>query len=690
MFTPTGMTKVTARHLKRDAYLYVRQSTLRQVLENTESTQRQYALRERAVALGWAREQVVVIDSDLGQSGASAADRAGFQRLVAEVGLGHVGLVLGLEVSRLARSSADWHQLLEICALTDTLILDEDGLYDPSHFNDRLVLGLKGTMSEAELHVLQARLQGGLLNKARRGELKQPLPIGLVYAANQVVLDPDQQVQQALRLFFQTFARTGSAWKTVGVFRRQGLLFPRRVRTGARRGELTWGPLVHSTALHTLHNPRYAGAFFYGRTHTYKTVDGRRHIDTLPQEEWRALVRDAHPGYIRWDEYEDNLCRLAENAQLRGNERRSSPPREGPAVLQGLVLCGRCGERMTVRYHHRRGQELPQYVCQRAGIAYGQPICQSVPGAALDAAVGELLVAMVTPLSLEVALAVQQELRSRVEEAGRLRQQQVEQARYQAELAQRRFLQVDPDNRLVASVLEAEWNERLRVLAQAQEEAERQSSMDRHVLSPEERDAIVALATDFPRLWRDPHTPDRERKRLVRLLLTDVTLLKEEQITAHVRFPGGATQTLCVPLSPPPWQARQTAPRVVQEIERLAAAHTDGEIAALLTAQGLRSGEGKPFHRAMVTRIRVSYGILSRFSRLRAQGLLTGAEMAARLGISVATLQDWQHLGRVHGVRFDEKGSCLYDPHQVALPAKWTRRTVRPADSAPSSVRSAV
>jgi DNA invertase Pin-like site-specific DNA recombinase len=684
------MTKVAARHLKRDAYLYVRQSTLRQVVENTESTQRQYALRERAVALGWAPEQVVVIDSDLGQSGASAADRAGFQRLVAEVGLGHVGLVLGLEVSRLARSSADWHQLLEICALTGTLILDEDGLYDPGHFNDRLVLGLKGTMSEAELHVLRARLQGGLLNKARRGELKQPLPIGLVYTeANRVVLDPDQQVQQALRLFFQTFARTGSAWMTVGVFRRQGLLFPRRVRTGARRGELTWGPLVHSTALNILHNPRYAGAFFYGRTHSYKTADGRSHVDTLPREEWRVLVHDAHPGYIDWAAYEDNLRRLAENAQLHSKERRVSPPREGPALLQGLVLCGRCGERMTVRYHHRRGRELPQYVCQRAGIAHGQPICQSVPGAALDAAIGALLVTMVSPLSLEVALAVQQELRSRGEEAIRLRQQQVEQARYQAELAQRRFLQVDPANRLVAGVLEAEWNERLRVLAQAQEEAERHNTADRHVLSAEEHDALVALATDVPRLWRDPRTPDRERKRLVRLLLTDVTLLKEEQITAHVRFPGGATQTLRLPVPPPAWQARQTAPQVVQEIDRLAADHTDGEIAALLNVQGRRSGEGKAFHRAMVTRLRVSYGVPSLLSRLRARGLVTAAEMAARLGISVATLQDWQHLGRVQGVRYDEKGSCLYDPHQ-APPAKWSRHTARPIDSVPSSVRSAV
>jgi len=251
--------KVTASHLKRAAYLYVRQSTLRQVVENTESTKRQYALRDRAVALGWPVEQVVVIDSDLGQSGASAADREGFQKLVAEVGLGHVGMVLGLEVSRLARSSSDWHRLLEICALTETLILDEDGVYDPGHFNDRLLLGLKGTMSEAELHVLSARLRGGALSKASRGELKSPLPVGLVYTPDdRVVLDPDQQVQQAMRLFFQTFARTGSASMTVRLFRVQRLAFPRRIRAGVHKGELVWAPLLHSNALHLLHNPRYA------------------------------------------------------------------------------------------------------------------------------------------------------------------------------------------------------------------------------------------------------------------------------------------------------------------------------------------------------------------------------------------------------------------------------------------------
>ena len=275
--------KVHASHLKRDAYLYVRQSTLRQVLENTESTQRQYALRQHAVALGWPQERILVIDSDLGQSGASMAGREGFQRLVAEVGMGRAGIVLGLEVSRLARNCTDWHRLLEICALTDTLILDEDGLYDPAHFNDRLLLGLKGTMSEAELHVLRARLRGGILNKARRGELVIRPPVGLVYnPVGALVLDPDQQVQQSLRLLFETFRRTGSATATVKVFRRQGLQFPRRPHTGPHQGELVWGELGHSQTLRVLHNPRYTGAFVFGRSQTRRKMEGATPLNGCP------------------------------------------------------------------------------------------------------------------------------------------------------------------------------------------------------------------------------------------------------------------------------------------------------------------------------------------------------------------------------------------------------------------------
>ena len=538
---PAALHKITARHLARQAMLYVRQSTLHQVLENTESTARQYALRERAIALGWPPERIVVIDQDLGQSGASAADRAGFQRLVAEVGLGHVGLVMGLEVSRLARSSLDWHHLLEICTMTGTLILDEDGLYDPATFNDRLLLGLKGTMSEAELHVLQARLKGGILHKASRAALKVPLPVGLLYAEDQsVILDPDAQIQQALRLLFATFKRTGSAWATVRYFRAQGLLFPRRVRIGPHAGELHWMPLQHNAVLKVLRNPRYAGAFCFGRTHTIKHPDGSLHIETLPQEQWLFLVREVHAGYLNWEEYEANLAQLRANRQAHGEDRRHGPPREGPALLQGLVICGRCGNRMTVGYHEVKGGKrlYPEYRCQKEHVEEGDDkCCQRLLGAGLDAAIAELLLARVTPLSIETSMQIHEELQAQVQEAGRLRAQQVERARYAAELAQRRFLRVDPENRLVADVLEADWNTRLRELAEVQQEAERQQEADQRKLSALEQQAIAELVDDFPRVWNDPRTSDRDRKRMARLLLSDVTVLKQEEvIVVHVRF----------------------------------------------------------------------------------------------------------------------------------------------------------
>ncbi|MGH2396184.1 MAG: recombinase family protein [bacterium] len=655
--------KVKASHLKRSAYLYIRQSTLRQVFENTESTQRQYALRQHAAALGWPLERIITIDTDLGQSGASAVDREGFQRLVTEVSLGRAGIVLGLEVSRLARNSADWHRLLEICALTDTLILDEDGVYDPAHFNDRLLLGLKGTMSEAELHVLRARLQGGIRNKARRGELFVRPPMGFVYNTDgKLVMDPDQQVQRSVRLLFETFRRTGSAMATVKFFAARGLHFPRRVHTGPNQGDVVWAGLEHSRALRILHNPRYAGAFVYGRTHTRKTVEGDWIIEHVPREEWAVLIREAHAGYVDWDEYEQNQRRLHDNCQAYGADRRKSPPREGPALLQGLLICGRCGKRMTVRYHSRAGQLIPDYVCQRDRIEHGEPICQHIPGAAIDEAVGTILVEAVTPVTLEIALAVQQELQSRLEEADRLRQQQVERARYEAELARRRYLRVDPDNRLVADSLEADWNGKLKMLAEAQELCEQQRAQDRKVVDDQQRAAILALADGFPKLWRDPATPDRERKRMVRLLLEDVTLRRAEDLTLHIRFKGGATKTLRLPLPRNSWQQRQTSAEAVREIDRLLHHHTYPEIAAKLNERGLSSGEGKPFTARIVARIQRSYDLTPRYDRLRKAGMLTVEEMATALGIHPQRVKIWNRHRLIRGHAYNGKNDCLYEP----------------------------
>ena len=669
--TMSSHNKVTASHLSRKAYLYVRQSSMQQVFENSESTERQYALKQRAVALGWRLDDIVVVDCDQGQSGASAADRQGFQQLVAEVSLGRAGVVLGLEVSRLARNSSDWHRLLEICALGDTLIVDEDGIYSPCDFNDRLLLGLKGTMSEAELHMLRARLRGGLLNKARRGELTMPLPVGLVYdSASRVVLDPDQQVQNSMRHLFQTFRRTGSASATVKAFRDQKLLFPRRPRSGPGKGELVWGALTHNRTRQVLHNPRYAGAFVFGRHGQHRSPDGRMRPTPLPREQWHTLLLDAHPGYITWEQYEENQKTLRDNACAHGRDRRQSPPREGPALLQGLVMCGVCGDRMTVRYHSRQGRQLPIYVCQRDRIEYAGRICQHIPGAGIDDAIGELLLDTVTPTALEVALTVQDELRRRIDEVDQLHRQRVERAQHEVELARRRFMQVDPDNRLAADALEADWNDKLRVYKESQERYEEQRKELRAELSDEQRAQIAAIAADFPALWRDPKTPHRERKRMVRLLIEDVTIIKRDAISAHVRFKGGATQSLSLPLPPSAWQMRQTPQQIVAKIDALLDSHTDGQIASILNDRGHISGCGKPFNRAMVQKIRRKYNLKNRYQRLRQSGLLTLHEIAEELHVHEQTIKTWRDHGLLLAVPFNDKNECLYPNPGENAPVK--------------------
>ena len=592
--------KVSAGHLSRDAYLYVRQSTVRQVVENTESTRRQYALRERAVALGWPTERVVVIDTDLGQSGADQ-DREGFQHLVAEVGMGRAGIVLGLEVSRLARNSTDWHRLLEICALSDTLILDEDGVYNPGDFNDRLLLGLKGTMSEAELHMLHARLRGGMLNQARRGALKLPLPVGLLYdPLDRVVLDPDAQVQQSLRMLFDTFELTGSAAATVRHFRERRLHFPRRLRTGSRKGELHWQPLEHSRVLQVLHNPRYAGAYAFGRSRQRRLPGGGVESRRLPLEEWTVLLRNAHPGYIGWERFEANRRRLRSNALAHGADRRRGPPREGPALLQGLVVCGVCGQSMTVRYHSRRGRRVPDYVCQRESIRTASAKCQSIPGAGL----------------------------------------------------------------------EAEWNARLRALDDARQELEQQRAQDPGQPDDAQRQRILALSTDFPRLWNDPATPARERKRMARLLIEDVTLTRGTDIALGIRLRGGATRQLQLPPEPPAWQLYRTSEHIMAEIDRLTDNHTDTQIAAILNDLGLRTGRGVAFRPQRIQALRRAYGLKTRYQRLRAQGLLSLTEIAARLEVSTRTVKIWRSHGLLRAHPYNDRNQCLYEPPIGHPPSK--------------------
>jgi DNA invertase Pin-like site-specific DNA recombinase len=640
------------------------------VHENRESTARQYDLKRRAQVLGWAADQIVVIDEDLGLSGATADNRNGFQRLVAEVGLGRVGLVMGLEVSRLARSSTDWHRLLEICALADTLILDEDGIYDPGHFNDRLLLGLKGTMSEAELHLLRARLIGGQLNKARRGDLWMKPPIGFVYdSSGRVVFDPDQQVQRGVRLLFETFRQTGSALRVVHHFKTEGVLWPRRITSGVRAGELFFGPLEHSRVLGILHNPRYTGAFVYGRTRQRKVIiAGQLRYRRLKREEWSVFLPNMHPGYISWEEFESNQTKLLANANGYGEDRRKSPPREGAALLQGLVICGVCGLRMTVRYHTDHGHLMPEYVCQRRGIQTAEPICQHLPGGQIDQAVTELVLKAVNPASLDVALEVFEELRARQAEVDRLRRAQVERAREEAELAQRQYLLARPENRLVVDNLERQWNEKLTSLSQAEEEYSRMSKSQPSALTDEDRDRVHALASDLPRVWNDPRTPARDRKRMLRLLIEDVTLVKNQKIHIHIRWKAGATTSMerPLPLSAP--DLVRTPADIVELVRVLATEQTDAQIARTLNARWLRTGRKHSFTRLIVRHIRNAYDIPSYVQHLRSNGWLTVPEVAAQMGVHSSTAKRFAVEGVLRAVRADDTGRVLFEPVVGPLP----------------------
>ena len=602
--------KVQPHHLERDAYLYIRQSSMKQVIENTESTKRQYALRARAMALGWPDDRIVVIDSDQGESGASAAWREGFRRLVTDVGLGRAGIVMGLEVSRLARNNADWHRLLEICALANTLILDEDGVYEPTNFNDRLLLGLKGTMSEAELHVLKARLRGGILNKVRRGEYRCVLPTGLAYnESGAVVLDPDAQVRETIAHFFETFARVGSAHQTVKAFRDEGLRFPSRLRAPA--AGVVFRQLTASAAMRTLRNPRYAGAYAYGQRVYTRTLDGKKTLRKRACDDWLACIPNAHPGYITWDRHQENLRLLAENGHGY-DVARASPPREGVALLQGRAVCGRCGQHLRVRYRDARGRLESWYVCDRATDSRAEPNCQSLAGSPIDEAVGLLVAEKMTPAAVELALEVRKEIEARYEEADQLRCRAIERAQVDADLAERRFMMVDPANRLVADTLESDWNEKLRALAKVRDERERARRDDRIAIDDAIRDRLFTMTTDFKRLWSAPSTPNRERKRMLAYLIEDVTLVKlaaEGTTRIHVRFRGGQTTTLTTVNPKASWEKVKTPSEIVNLVDHLLDDHLYEEIADILNARGLRPGGAAWPGRggARFTAIRVQY-----------------------------------------------------------------------------------
>jgi DNA invertase Pin-like site-specific DNA recombinase/uncharacterized protein YndB with AHSA1/START domain len=654
--------KITASHLRRVAVVYVRQSTLAQVERNTESTARQYDLVTRAAKLGWPRSAVRVIDDDLGVSGASTTGRSGFAELAAQVGLRQVGIVLSLECSRLARNNADWYRLLDLAGMADTLIADADGVYHPALFNDRLLLGMKGTMSEAELHILRARLDGGIRNKAARGELRRGLPVGLVWgeADGEIGWHPDEAVTGLIIAIFDRFAVTGSVRGVWLWLRDQGLQFPLQPAGYLHGADITWVEPTYHAVHKVLTHPAYAGAYVFGKTRQQRYVgeDNRMRIRRrrLPQGEWEVLITDHHRGFIDWDTYQANQARISNNIRPMAHEPGTGAVREGCALLQGLAICGTCGRRLAV-YYDGPAKSTPGYYCTGTGqLVEGRGTRHlRVGGVAIDAAVAEAFLAALAPAALQACLAAARQLEDGHDAALAQWRRQVEQARYRAGRAERRYRAVDPDNRLVARALESEWNHALQQLADTETELARRETARPKTLTPQEKQAILALGDDLDRLWSAPTTTDKDRKQLLRTLLEEVNISLHRDHTEGradlvLRWKGGAITELSVPIKRKPPKIR-TDEDTIDLLRRLAVHYPDAKIAGILNRQGRRTARKLSFTASRVQSLRHSWDIpCHQPSDDPQEGeLLTVADTANQLGLAPSTLHRWLGDGFIAG-----------------------------------------
>lgn len=635
--------KIHEHHLERRAYVYIRQSSLRQVAENLESQDLQYQLVNQAKALGWERHQIEVIDDDLGKSGASSQERAGFQSLVAAVGLQQVGIVLVTDVSRLARNCADWYQLLNLAGYFDTLISDSSGIYNPQQMNDRMLLGMKGTFAEVQWFQMREQLGAARLNKAKRGELQIRLPVGYEWhASGRVVKTPDKEVCGRIDLIFQQFRRLGSGRAVLNYLREHDLKIPHIIRAGLDKGLLHWKRPTMGAVYPFLKCPTYAGAYTYGKTRHTRLPGDTHHtrLERKPQAEWTVLIQEAFEGYICWEEYMQNQQKLAQNG--RSVFQSLGAPLKGDALLQGLVLCARCGRRMHTAYNRH-----PAYVCRAAHSQFGEPLCQHFTAPMVDRAVSQLFLQAVTPAHLEAALAAVAEIeqeRQRLSEQWWLR---LERARYQVTLARRRYEQVDPDNRLVAAALEGDWENQLRVLADLEKDWQKAQAELVTPLDAAEIAQIQALAADLPALWQAETTTNADRKRLLRCLIQDVTLdaFSDPKITqVFVRWHTGLVTHLQVPRPQPGRRASQT---LLARVAVLAQTFSDTQIAERLNAEGHTTPTGLAWTAGRVFGLRRKNQVLSQFHSHspqlapRADGCYTIQQVARLLQYSPTTIHDW-------------------------------------------------
>jgi len=656
--------RITASHRSRAAVIYVRQSTLAQVERNRESTARQYDLAERAAGLGWPRSAIRVVDADLGISGSALGQRDGFESLVAEVALGQVGIILALEASRLARDNAAWYRLLDLAGACDTLVADADGVYHPGLFNDRLLLGMKGIMSEAELHVLRARLDGGIRTKAARGELRRGLPVGLIWgeADGEILFHPDEAVTAVIAAVFEQFPLRGSARATWLWLREQGLRWPLQ-SAGYLRGrepEITWVEPTYHAVHTTLTHPAYAGAYVYGRTRDerYLDADGalRKRRRQLPRDQWEVLITGHHQGFIDWDTYLANQQRLGANIRPQAHQPGTGAVREGCALLQGLTTCGVCGRKLAV-YYDGPHKSTPGYYCTGTGtLVDGRGTRHlRVGGLAIDAAVAAAFLAALAPAALQACLAAAQQLEDGHDTALAQHRRHVEQARYAATKAERRYRAVDPENRLVARGLEADWENALRALADAEAELARRETARPTTLTPDERATILALGDDLGQVWSAPTTTDKDRKRLLRTLLDEVTISLHRDHTEGradlvLRWKGGAISELTVPLKRRP-PAIRTDEDTIELVRRLAVHYPDAKIAGILNRQGRRTARELSYTASRVQSLRHHWKIpCHQPSDQPQEGELLNVTAAAKqLGIAPSTLLRWLNDGFVAG-----------------------------------------
>jgi DNA invertase Pin-like site-specific DNA recombinase len=654
----TDLSKIKPSHTQRAAVVYVRQSTPGQVEHNRESTDRQYALGDRACHLGWPKQQVVIINEDLGLSGSSTDKRSGFVRLIHEVALAHVGIVLSLEVSRLARNNADWYRLLELCGVTDTLIGDNDGVYHPALFNDRLLLGLKGTMSEAELYIIRARLDGGIRNKAARGELRRGLPVGFIWGEQdgEILFHPDEAVTGAIRMVFERFAEFGSARRVWLWFRSEGLPFPLQQAPAGQPGPIRWVTPTYTALHHILTNPVYAGAYAYGKSRRESYVDEngivKKRMRHLPIDQWSVLIPEHHPGFIDWATFQANQARLDSNTRPQPHQ-PGGAVREGSALLQGIATCGHCGRRLLT--HYRGRNSTPGYHCAGKDIVDGRgQYCLTIGGLAIEQAVANAFLEAVTPAAVEATLLSVQQLQANHDATLSQWRLEVERARYEAEKAERRYRTVEPENRLVARGLETEWENRLRDLAAAETELRRREPQRPNALSSEQLQRLRMLGSDLRQVWTAATTTDRDRKELLRTLLEEVIFdLKRAEETAHLtlRWRGGAITLLDVSVPPFRPMGPRTDEDTISLLRRLAALYPDEVIAGILNRQGRKTATGERFTANQVGSLR-RYRNIPRFQAPAEppSGELVSIRQAARiLGMNTSSIHRWLADGFIAG-----------------------------------------